>query len=228
MSDATTSGRWGVLGGTFDPIHDAHLAIAEQTRETLGLAGVIFVPTGIPVHKPDRQITRAADRVAMLALALAGNPWFHLANVEIARPGRSYTVDTLASLHEGLRNGGPPFGEELSGSADPGDPFVFILSSEALAGLPSWREPERILDLSLLAVVPRLSHRALGGAFVAEHFPGREHRVLFLDGPNLGHSASQIRQLAADGRSVRYMVPDAVAQYISRHRLYPPQLWAKN
>lgn len=233
MSDIATAGSWGVLGGTFDPVHDAHLAIAEQTRETLALAGVLFVPSGVPVHKPDRQITPVAHRVAMLELALVGNPWFHLERIEVERPGRSYTVDTLRALCDAVRDGRPPFAQEGRGGDDINpaaarDPCVFILSSEALAGFPTWREPDRILELSRLAVVPRHGHRRLGTPFVGEHFPDRTDRFLFLDGPDLGHSASEIRRLAARERSVRYLVPDPVAAYIAQHRLYRSDLWAKN
>lgn len=200
---------WGILGGTFDPVHHAHLVIAEQTREILGLEGVLFMPAGIPVHKPDRLGAPVAHRVAMLELAIADNPRFHLSRMEVDRPGPSYTVSTLELLHRDL----------------PGhDRFVLILSVEALAGFPKWREPQRILELARLAVVPRRGYRALGPSWLAKHFPGQEHRVRFLDVPELGHSASTIRDLVAAGRSVRYLLPDPVAQYIAEHRPYPSAL----
>ena len=204
------SGRWGILGGTFDPIHHAHLAIAEQAREELDLAGVLFVPAGIPAHKSDRAITPPAHRVAMVELAIAGNPCFQLSRIEVDRTGVSYAVDTLASLHRE--------------SPD----LVFILSTEALLGLPSWREPSRILELCRLAVVPRLGHRSPGRPWLAEHFPGQEDRVVYLEGPELGNSATDIRRRASMGRSIRYLVPDPVAEYVRTHRLYAPELWAKN
>ena len=206
----TTPGAWGVLGGTFDPVHFAHLAIAEQSREDLGLAGVLFVPAGIPPHKPTGLITPAAHRVAMVALAIAGNACFSLSRIEVDRPGVSYAVDTL---------------EQLAGEYPD---LVFILSVEALRGLPTWRQPARILELCRMAVVPRHGYRSPGRAWLAEHVPGQEDRGLFLDGPDLGNSASDIRRRAASGRSIRYLVPEAVADYIARHRLYPPELWTKN
>jgi nicotinate-nucleotide adenylyltransferase len=213
----TTPGAWGILGGTFDPIHYAHLAIAEQARETLELAGVLFVPAGMPPHKTDRAVTAPSHRVAMVELAIAGNPGFRLSRAEIDRPGRSYAVDTLQGL---LREPPAPF--------DPSAGFVFVLSVEALVGLRDWREPERLLRLCRLAVVPRRGYPTPGRSWVAEHFPGSEDRVIFLDGPDLGHSASTIRARAATGRSIRYLVPPAVEAYIHDHALYPAELWGNN
>ena len=210
-------GAWGVLGGTFDPIHYAHLAIAESVRETLSLAGVLFVPAGMPPHKPDRIVSPAADRVAMVELAIADNPAFRVSRVEVDRPGRSFAVDTMEQLRT------YPV-DEAAASAG----YVFIVSSEALAGLPSWQRPERLLELCRIAVVPRLGHPGLGRSWVAEHFPGREERIVFLDGPGLGISASQIRARAREGRSIRYLVPPAVEHYVQERRLYQPDVWSKN
>jgi nicotinate-nucleotide adenylyltransferase len=205
----STSGAWGILGGTFDPIHYAHLAVAEQTREALALAGVLFVPAGVPPHKRGLAISPAAAREAMVALAIADNPTFRLSRVEIERPGPSYSVETVERLLEA----GPQSSEE-------GGQYVFILSVEALAGLRAWREPRRLLELCRLAVVPRLGHPLPDRAWLARHFPGQEDRVLFLDGPDLGHSASDIRRRASEGRSIRYLVPPPVEAYIHDHGLY--------
>jgi nicotinate-nucleotide adenylyltransferase len=216
VEDSGGSSRsWGILGGTFDPIHCAHLAIAEQTRQSLDLEGVLFVPAGVPPHKGDMMVTPVHHRIAMVELAIAGNPGFRLSRVEADRAGRSYSVDTVAELRAG------------GGSMSDAEP-VFILSAEALRDLPSWHEPERLLSLCRLAVVPRRGYPPPARAWVAEHFPGREERFIFLDGPDLGHSASDIRHRASAGLSVRYLVPDAVRDYIARNQLYPPELWAKN
>ncbi len=215
VSGSPSAAAWGILGGTFDPIHLAHLAVAEQTRETLGLAGVLFIPAGVPVHKPDRLVTPVGHRLAMVELAIDENPAFHLSRIEVDRPGPSYTVETLERLHA-----------DLGRPSD--DPFVLIISVEALAGFLGWREPQRILELARLAVVPRYGYRPMGASWLAEHFPGQHDRVIFLDAPDLGHSASAIRGLSAAGRSVRYLVPDAVARYMTEHRLYPTELWTKN
>jgi nicotinate-nucleotide adenylyltransferase len=138
----------------------------------------------------------------MVEAAIAGNPRFGCTRIELDRPGPSYTVDTLADM-AGRR----------------GD-LWFILSSEALAGLPTWREPDRILELARLAVLPRPGQATIDERWVGEHFPGREDRFRFLPGPLLPISGSVVRQRVAAGRSIRYLVPDAVARYIAQHRLY--------
>jgi nicotinate-nucleotide adenylyltransferase len=208
-------GSRGVLGGTFDPIHIGHLAIAEEARETVGLERVLFVPAGQPPHKPGRPITPATDRLAMVALAIEDNPAFELSRAEVDRPGPSYAVDTLQSFADQARGSGRQ--REL----------VFIISDEALAGLPSWRNPRRLLELARLAVFPRGLVSGERGdqlrvdtAWVSEQFPGFEDRVAFLEGPRLAVSATQIRERIAAGRSVRYLVPPAVLAYITDHDLY--------
>jgi nicotinate-nucleotide adenylyltransferase len=201
-------GSVGILGGTFDPIHHGHLVIADEAREALGLERVLFVPVAVPPHKPGRPVTDPGHRLAMVRLAVDGNPAFAVSAVEVERGGPSYTVDTLeALLADGLA-----------------DPWL-IVSSEALAGFPTWREPSRILDLARLAVVPRAGHDGLGTAWFAERFPGRDHRVRFLPGPLLPISGSVVRRRAAAGRSVRYLVPDAVARYIADRALYADPAW---
>jgi nicotinate-nucleotide adenylyltransferase len=195
----------GLIGGTFDPIHHGHLAIAEEARESLGLEEVLFVPSATPPHKPGRPVTDAADRLAMVRLAVARNPAFAVSEAEVARGGASYTVETLGELRG-------------AGIADP----WFVLSSEALAGFPTWREPSRILELARLAVVPRAGYEPLDADWVEARFPGQAGRVCFLSGPLLPISGSVVRRRAAAGRSVRYLVPDAVAAYIADHRLYQP------
>jgi len=197
------AGSVGILGGTFDPIHNGHLGIAEEAREALGLERVLLVPASSPPHKPGRLVTDPAHRLAMVELAIADNPAFAVSRIEVERGGASYSLDTLEALRaEGVEQ-----------------PW-FILSAEALAGFPTWREPDRILALCRLAVVPRGGYDPLDRAWVAERFPGREDRVTFLPGPLLPISGSVVRRRAAVGRSVRYLVPDAVARYIADHQLY--------
>jgi nicotinate-nucleotide adenylyltransferase len=204
-------GSLGVLGGTFDPIHHGHLVIAEEAREALGLELVLLIPASMPPHKPGRPVTPARHRLAMVELAIAGNPAFEVSRIELERGGRSYSVDTLLALRD------------LRGPAA-GDPW-FILSSEALAELPTWREPDRILELCRLAVVPRAGFEPLDTGWVTANYPGREDRVRFLPGPLLPISGSVVRRRAAAGRSVRYLVPDAVARYIADQRLYTGPTW---
>jgi nicotinate-nucleotide adenylyltransferase len=196
-------GSVGIFGGTFDPIHHGHLAIAEEAREALGLEVVRFVPAAVSPFKPDRAVTDAGHRLAMVEAAIAGNPAFAASRVELDRPGPSYTVETLEAV------------------AAAGDTNAWlIVSSEALAGFPRWREPDRILELARVAVVPRGGFEPLDEAWVGSQFPGREDRFAFLPGPLLPISGSVVRRRAAAGRSVRYLVPEAVAAYIARNRLY--------
>jgi nicotinate-nucleotide adenylyltransferase len=205
----SAAGAWGLLGGTFDPIHYAHLAIAEHAREELDLAGVLFIPAGIPPHKPGRLVSPAIDRAAMVRAAIADNPSFRLCPVELDRSGPSYTVDTVEQL---LASPPPPdFAAEG---------LVFLLSTEALSGLPSWHRAAQLPELCRLAIVPRQGCPMPPVSWFAANFPGQRDRFLELDAPDLGHSASLIRRLAGEGRSIRYLVPPAVAAYIHDHALY--------
>lgn len=216
-SRGSASGRLGVLGGTFDPIHVGHLAIAEEAREALGLERVLFVPAGRPWQKVDRAVSEASDRLAMVELAIAGNPAFECSRIEVERPGPTYSVDTLAALAA----------VERAAGREPD--LWFILSAEALRGLPTWREPDRLLELCRLAVVPRAGIGERGEpvdeGWLRANLPGREGRVRSLAGPRLGISASEIRARVAAGRSIRYLVPDAVAAYIGDHGLYTSPGW---
>jgi nicotinate-nucleotide adenylyltransferase len=198
----------GLLGGTFDPIHDGHLAIAAAVRVALDLDEVVFIPAGSPPHKPGQAISPAGDRRAMIELAIRGEPAFRLSTIELDRPGPSYAVDTLAELARPGTDG------------KPATPLEFILSSEAFAGFPSWREPARILELARLAVVPRAGAGSLDPEWLDGHLPGWRSRVDFVAGPEVFISASTIRDRVRSGRSISGLVPPAVATYIHDHRLY--------
>jgi nicotinate-nucleotide adenylyltransferase len=207
------AGRLGILGGTFDPVHLGHLALAEEVRETLDLARVLFVPAGEPWQKDERVVTPAAVRLALVERAIADNPRFAASRLEVDRPGPTYTAETLAAIVDAEREAGR-------------DPDLwFILSAEALAGLPTWREPERVLALARLAVVPRAEDAedmAAAAAHFAADFPGQGNRAVFLPGPRLAISSTMIRARVAAGRSIRYLVPDAVATAIREYALYQP------
>ncbi len=205
---ANRPGSLGILGGTFDPVHIAHLAVAEEAREILGLERILFVAAGIPPHKLSQAITPGEDRLAMLELAIDGNPAFVASRIELDREGPSFTVDTLAALRE----------ERLAAGEDPD--LVLIVSAEAFAGFATWREPHRILELARVAVAPRDGFADATPEAVSRDFPGCEDRVVLLAGPRLRLSASELRARAAAGRSLRYLVPDAVAAYIDDHALY--------
>ena len=197
-------GATGVFGGTFDPIHVAHLAVAEAARDTFGLRRVLFIPASEPPHKPDQPITPVEHRLAMVEAAVSGNPSFEVSRVEIDRPGPSYTADTLAALRD----------------QDAGNQLALMLSVESFLELPTWHEPARILELADLIVAPRDGYADADDAFLARNLPGSTAQTFFLDGPRIRLSASEIRERAAAGRSVRYLVPDAVVAYIGDHDLY--------
>jgi nicotinate-nucleotide adenylyltransferase len=201
-------GSVGILGGTFDPVHVAHLAIAEEVHETLRLERVLFVPARVPAHKPGRPVSPVEDRVAMVALAIADNPAFALSRVEADRPGPSYAVDTLEILAA----------EAVAAGHEPD--LTFILSAEAYAGLPGWHRPARILELCRMAVVPRPGAAPVDPVAMGRLIPGAERRTVLVDGPLLAVSASVVRARIAAGRSIRYLVPDAVIAYIGDHGLY--------
>jgi nicotinate-nucleotide adenylyltransferase len=202
------AGRLGILGGTFDPIHHGHLAIAEATREELGMERVLFVPAGQPPHRPTPPGASAEDRAAMIGLAIADAPAFALSRLELDREGPSYTVDTLTTLAEGEREAGRA------------PDLWFILSAEAFAEFPTWHEAERVLALCRLVVLPREGHPGPDLRALVARLPTLAGRVALLDGPRIRLSASEVRARAAAGLSVRYLVPDAVAAYIADHRLY--------
>jgi nicotinate-nucleotide adenylyltransferase len=194
-----------ILGGTFDPIHIGHLAAAEEARERLGLERVIFVPAGMPPHKRDDVVTGAEHRLEMVRLAIEGNDAFEASRVEIDRRGPSYTVDTV---------------DQLSRTRAGDVPLTVILSAESFRGLPSWHEPERLLTAARIAIVPRGGLAAPGRRWVEEHFPGLAAQIVALDAPRLRLSATEIRARIAAGRSIRYLVPEAVIRYIEDHALY--------
>ena len=201
-------GGIGLFGGTFDPIHVGHLAIAEDAREQLSLERVVFIPAAEAPLRPDPAKASAADRARMVELAIAGNPAFALDRIELERLGPSYTVETVEAL----------VGREQSAgrSAD----FTFILSVEQLRKLPDWRSAGRLLELCRVAAVPRPGTLMPDREWLEARFPGRSGRIVGLDGPLLAVSGTAIRERLAAGRSVRYLVPDAALQYINDHDLY--------
>jgi nicotinate-nucleotide adenylyltransferase len=199
---APTDRRVGVLGGTFDPVHYGHLVIAEQVGEALSLDRVLFVPAAVPPHKIGLAITPAEHRAAMVELAIAGNSGFAASRIELERDGPSYTADTLAAL-----------ADEAARQGVARDLF-FILSTEALAGLQSWHDPDRILSLCRLAVVPRPGSPMPTRAELDARFGPDAGRIVSVETVPLAHSR------AAAGRSIRYLVPPAVEAYIRDHRLY--------
>jgi len=195
--------RLAMFGGTFDPPHVGHLALAEWARERLALDRVVFVPAGRPPHKRGPRVSSAAHRLAMTRLAVRRNPAFEVSTVELRASGPSYTVDTLRRLREEGEN----------------DWWFLLVGSDSLDEFPTWREPQAILDLATLAVARRPSTSVETGPPGLP--PGFRGRVIALGNPLFEVSSTLVRRRARVGHSIRYLVPDAVAAYIVEHRLYP-------
>jgi nicotinate-nucleotide adenylyltransferase len=192
--------RIGIYGGTFDPVHLGHLIVAEQARVELELQRVFFVLTPTPPHKATAAISPATQRLAMLKLAVQDHPQFEISTVELERPGVSYTVETLRHFRAQ---------PELARAE-----LFLIIGADSLLELQNWREPQAIISLAKLAVYPRpgLDVRQTAAPFLrAAHF---------LNGPQVEISATAVRQRCSRGRSIRYLVPDAVRNYIFANHLY--------
>ncbi len=195
----------GVMGGTFDPVHNGHLIVAEEAITRLNLAVVILVPAGQPWLKIDHPISPAKHRVKMVRLAIADKPYLKLSTMEIERPGPSYAVDTIAELHAQL-------GSE--------DELFLILGWDSLAELPQWREPSRLIEMCKLVVAPRPGYSRPNLKKLEATIPGLSQRAMLMEKPEIDISASEIRNRVARGLSIRHLVPEPVNRYIKQHRLY--------
>lgn len=197
--------RIGILGGTFDPIHIAHLIIAEESRMRVPLQKVVFIPTGQPWLKSERQITAASLRMEMVRLAVAGNPAFDFSSIEIDRPGITYSVDTLEEL---VRQ----WGSDVE--------INFIIGVDSLLSLPRWKNPERFLDLCTLTAVTRPGYSPDALEEVKRRYPALERKLGLIEGPLIDISGTEIRSRVASGLSVRYLVPPRVERFITERGLY--------
>jgi nicotinate-nucleotide adenylyltransferase len=189
--------RFGVLGGSFDPVHMGHLIMAEEAIHRLRLDRLFLVPAGRPAHKRTRALAPVEHRVAMLRLAARGNQRLAVSRIEAGRPGVTYSVRTLETLTR----------------RDPGDWF-FVMGQDSMEEFETWREPDRVLSLVRLAVVPR------GEGDHATLRPEVRRRTVFLRMPLIGISSTEIRRRLKRGQPVRYWLPDAVLAYVARHGLY--------
>ena len=195
----------GVMGGTFDPIHQGHVMVAEETKERLRLTEVLFVPSGQPWLKEGDPILAAEHRLQMVRLAIAARPYFKLSTIEIDRAGPSYTVDTLA---------------ELRAKLSAGNELFFILGWDSLAQLPQWREPSRLITMCRLVAVPRPGYSLPDLDSLEAAIPGLSRRLVLLDEPEADISATEIRNRVAQGLSIGHLVPEPVEEYIRQHKLY--------
>jgi nicotinate-nucleotide adenylyltransferase len=198
--------RVGILGGAFNPPHIGHLVCAQEALLKLELDRVLFVPVGEAPHRELQEDPGADARLEMVELAIADDDRFAVSRIEIDREGPSYTMDTLAQLHE----------------AAPDDELFLILGGDQAAALASWHEPEKVLESATVAVFERMSWGRNAIVIKIGRLPGAE-RVRYLDMPLIQVSSSAIRRRVREGLPIRYLVLDKVVEYIATNELYGGQ-----
>jgi nicotinate-nucleotide adenylyltransferase len=202
MSDSGTR-RLGILGGTFDPVHHGHLIAAAELRHALRLDRVLLVPNATPPHKPGVPVSAAADRLAMLALAIDGVDWLAIDRLELERGGRSYTADTLAAL----------------GRQYPDATLVFLMGEDSLRDLPTWHQPERIVGLAEIGVATR-PNVDVDLEALYRSVPGARGRVSIVEIPEVAIASRDLRLRVATGRPISFQVPPLVERFILQRGLY--------
>lgn len=199
--------RLGIMGGTFDPIHIGHLACAEQVRDIYGLDGVVFMPAGDPWMKRGRGVTDAETRFAMVKDAVADNPHFDASRLEIDRPGETYTVDTLRALRAYY-----PSNVAL----------YFISGADAVLRILEWRDASEVGRLAHLVAVTRPGYNIDDARRKYMRTHAAIHHVSTVEVTALAVSSTDLREKVRAGRSIRYLVPQVVADYIEERGLYRP------
>lgn len=203
---STVSGTaLGVMGGTFDPIHCGHVALALAVSERLGLDGMLFIPAGIPSFKRDRSIASGDDRLAMVRLAIAACPWSAVSDREVRRPGVTYAVDTL---------------RELKRDCPASTRLVYVMGADTLATLPQWRSAREVAELCEVAVAARPGAMEIERARLAVEQSGLPVRLHCVEAALPEVSSTEVRGLLHQGVLPEGLVPPAVLGYIAAHRLY--------
>jgi nicotinate-nucleotide adenylyltransferase len=197
MSQQAVGKRIGIMGGTFDPVHNGHLVAASEVQSQFELDEVIFVPTGTPWQKTHQDVSPAEHRYLMTVIATASNPRFSVSRVDIDRGGTTYTIDTLRDLHHAYENA----------------QLFFITGADALEQILSWRQADELFDLAHFVGVTRP-----GYDLNAHHLPTGS--VSLVEVPAMAISSTACRARVAAGEPVWYLVPDGVVQYISKTNLY--------
>lgn len=197
--------RVGVFGGTFDPIHIGHLAIAEEARSSLDLDEVLVIPAGEPWLKAGQQVAEASHRMAMVELAVKSYPGLRASDIEVRRSGSTYTVDTLAELRQ---------------RSAPGTELYLVLGTDSLMDIGRWRQPQRLLELSSLVGIIRPGYTEFDPGSLDAISPGAGAKVRLLKGPMLDVSAATLRRRVSRGLSITGDVPETVEAYILQHGLY--------
>lgn len=210
--------RIAIYGGSFNPIHNGHLIIAEEIRQLFSLEKIIFVPAAQPPHKPSGSLIDSSHRLAMLQLAIEDNPYFELSDIEIQRGGSSYTIDTLAAFQA---------------QQEEGSQLYFILGSDAFIELDTWKQPNELFDLARFIVIERpgvslkkaieflqkfnpLPYQVLNASLSIQE----DSRIFFSQAILANISSSGVRASVRGGKSIRYLVPNVVKDYIEEHVLY--------
>jgi nicotinate-nucleotide adenylyltransferase len=179
--------------------------VAEEARARLNLSEVLFMPTGQPWLKADRNVTPAEHRVEMVRLAITERPYFKLSTMDVERHGPTYTADTLVELREKI---------------EPGDELYFVVGWDDLAQLPQWQKPSQLVQLCFIVAVPRPGYPPPDLKSLEGIIPGLSQRVMLMDKPEIDISASEIRDRVSQGLSTSHLVPEPVNRYIKQHRLY--------
>ncbi len=197
--------RIGILGGTFDPVHIAHLAMAERALMALQLDKVVFIPTGVPWMKGNIRVTKAMHRINMLSLALSDEPLFEISILETNRCGPSYTVDTLELLRE-----------EYGGQAT----MYFLMGSDTLNSFANWKSPRKVLDLANLVVFTRSDADNIAIILSNRVFEHWQDKIIEMNSVNMPISSRDIRNMIRNDMSVESKVPHKVVEYIAKEKLY--------
>ncbi len=194
--------RLGVMGGTFDPIHYGHLVTAEEALQQFELGGVVFVPTGRPWMKEHEKVSPAEDRYLMTVVATASNPLFRVSRMEVDRDGTTYTVDTLRGIQA-------EFGDDTD--------LFFVTGADAVLEIFQWKDPQELFDLAQFIAATRPGFDL---ADFEAHAETRHPGITVMNVPALAISSTEIRARVAQGRPIRYLVPEGVKSYIEKAGLY--------
>lgn len=198
--------RLGLMGGTFDPIHFGHLVTAEAALETFNLDRVLFIPSGNPPHKKDYPVSDAKHRFLMTFLAVATNPYFDISTIEIQRPGYSYAIDTVKEIRQICGNDTEIF---------------FITGADAIMEILTWKNVDKLMELCqfIAATRPGTNLEELGN-FIKQLPENLRTRIHVMEIPVLAISSTDIRRRVANGKSIKYLLPESVEQYIMKNKLY--------
>ena len=194
----------GIMGGTFDPIHNGHLIIAENSRINFNLEEIIFIPTGIPAHKLGNLVTYSDYRYEMVLLSINSNPYFTLSSMEIERNGITYTIDTIKKL------------QRLNREAE----YYFIIGEDSLYNLHHWKDYRELLNICKFIVAKRESKDNSLETRIEELNNIRSDSIYPLESPRIDISSTDIRSRIAQKKSIKYLVPEPVELYIKKHKLY--------